>query len=69
MPGITVSATDPNAQVPQIVNFTIRCAYTPTKANTTLAATSAQQPGGANPAQTSAPQAQTAATNPQVARN
>ena len=33
MPGATpVSTTDPNAQVPQIVNFTIRCAYTPSKA-------------------------------------
>lgn len=33
MPGATpVAANDPNAQVPQIVNFTIRCAYTPSKA-------------------------------------
>jgi Tfp pilus assembly protein PilN len=32
MPGVTPVANDPAAQVPQIVNFTIRCAYTPSKA-------------------------------------
>ena len=31
MPGVTPAA-DSTAQVPQIVNFTIRCAYTPSKA-------------------------------------
>ena len=70
MPGAVAVANDPNAQLPQIVNFTIRCAYTPTKANTTNAAMAATQPPGAAPNTTAATAPpQTATTNPQVARN
>ena len=73
MPGATPVSADSNAQVPQIVNFTIRCAYTPSKANTTTAAANSTQMG--NPSQPQAanngqtPPAQPAATNPQVAKN
>ena len=62
-------STDPNAAKPEIVNFTIRCAYTPSKANksatTASAAPATVMPG----AQQSA--AQPAAPNgaTQVARN
>jgi Tfp pilus assembly protein PilN len=69
MPNATPVAADSTAQVPQIVNFTIRCAYTPTKANTTTAATAAPQPGAINAPQASATPAQTAGSNPQVAKN
>jgi Tfp pilus assembly protein PilN len=73
MPGATPVAADSGAQTPQIVNFTIRCAYTPSKANTTTTAANSTQSG--NPSQ---PQAanngqptttQTAATNPQIAKS
>lgn len=70
MPGATPVANDPNAQLPQIVNFTIRCAYTPTKANTTTATTSAPQNGApANNPQAANNPPQTAAPNQQVAKN
>jgi Tfp pilus assembly protein PilN len=69
MPGATPVSTDPNSQAPQIVNFTISCNYTPTKANTTAAATSAPQPGVSNASQTAATPTQTPASNPQVAKN
>jgi Tfp pilus assembly protein PilN len=49
LPGVTPAASnDPNAppQVPQIVSFTIRCAYTPSKAGN---ATNNQMTAGNNP--------------------
>lgn len=66
MPGVTPVANDPNAQVPQIVNFTIRCAYTPSKAgngnsNAQLTAGNTQpgtpQPNGQPALNAAAPQA------------
>ena len=74
LPGATSVSTDPNAQVPQIVNFTIRCAYTPSKANTTTTTANSTQPGNPNQPQAAnngqTPPAQpAAATNPQVAKN
>lgn len=36
MPGVTLITNDPNAQIPQIVAFTIRCAYTPSKSGGTI---------------------------------
>lgn len=78
MPGVTPVANDPNAQVPQIVNFTIRCAYTPSKsgaANNGQMTASNTPPNGA-PAPNGAPQPNGAqpppAANqpaPQVAKN
>lgn len=76
MPGATpVNATDPNAQVPQIVNFIIRCAYTPSKAGaatgnpTTAANTPPNGQPGAPPAANNAqkPAAPAASPAPQVA--
>lgn len=65
MPGVTpVSANDPSAQVPQIVNFTIRCAYTPSKAGAS-STTANNQPQPNNPA--GVPPA--ASPAPQVAKN
>ena len=70
MPGVTPVSNDPNAQVPQIVNFTIRCAYTPSKAgnaNNQMTASNAAQPAPqTNNAQPPAPNATPA---PQVAKN
>jgi Tfp pilus assembly protein PilN len=51
MPNVTPVANDPAAQVPQIVNFTIRCAYTPSKAG------NSQMTAGNNPAPNGQPQA------------
>lgn len=70
MPGVTPVANDPNSQVPQIVNFTIRCAYTPSKAgasstNPTTASNQPQPNAPAGPPQ-AAPSASPA---PQVAKN
>lgn len=67
MPNATPVAADSNAQVPQIVNFTIRCAYTPTKANTTTAATAA--PGSPQATKTAQPNAAPNGAAPQVAKN
>jgi len=53
MPNVTPVANDPNAQVPQIVNFTIRCAYTPSKAGNSTS----QMTAGNNPAPNGQPQA------------
>src|SRR5262249_39748978 len=69
MPGVTPVAADPNAQVPQIVNFTIRCAYTPTKANTTTTAANTNAPGTPPAPQPANNPAPNGATNPQVAKN
>jgi hypothetical protein len=73
MPGATPVSADSNAQAPQIVNFTIRCAYTPSKANTTTAAANSTQTGNSGQPQAvnngQPPPTQPAATNPQVAKN
>jgi Tfp pilus assembly protein PilN len=68
IPGATPAvANDPNYQPPQIVSFTIRCAYTPSKAgaatsNQTTAANTPPTPG-----QPAAPNAQSAASAPKIA--
>jgi hypothetical protein len=76
MPGVTPVANDPAATVPQIVNFTIRCAYTPSKSG--AATTTAANAPPANPAQgtpqaaSNAPKAAAPAAPapaPQVAKN
>lgn len=79
MPGATPVSADANAQVPQIVNFTIRCAYTPSKAGAATNQTTAGntppngQPGappaGAPPQANNAqnPAAPSATPAPQVA--
>jgi Tfp pilus assembly protein PilN len=73
MPGVTPVANDPAAQVPQIVNFTIRCAYTPSKAGASqnTATTAANAPQGNPPAANNAakPPAPAASPAPQVAKN
>jgi Tfp pilus assembly protein PilN len=70
MPGVTpVASTDPNApaQAPQIVSFTIRCAYTPSKAGNS----NSQMTAGNNPPPNGQPQTPAPAqpTPPQVAKN
>lgn len=68
-------STDPNAPKSEIVNFTIRCAYTPSKAGIVNAPTTANSPNTAQPtasgAQQNAANPQPAAANgaPQVAKN
>lgn len=74
MPGVTPVANDPNVQAPQIVNFTIRCAYTPSKAggaNSNPMTAGATPPAGAVPGAVppGAPNAAGAAPAPQVAKN
>ena len=77
MPGATPVANDPNAQLPQIVNFTIKCAYTPSKSGGANNQTTAgNNPPNGQPAPTGAPQPAAAnqppAANqpaPQVAKN
>ncbi len=77
MPNATPVANDPNAQVPQIVNFTIKCAYTPSKAGGANNQTTAgNNPPNGQPAPNGAPQPAAAnqppAANqpaPQVAKN
>lgn len=73
MPGVTPVANDPNSQVPQIVNFTIRCAYTPSKAGNSNSQMTAgnNQPGAPQPNGQPAPNGapQPNAPNPQAAAN
>ncbi|MBX7172693.1 MAG: PilN domain-containing protein [Pyrinomonadaceae bacterium] len=77
MPGATPVANDPNAQLPQIVNFTIKCAYTPSKSGGANNQTTAgNNPPNGQPAPNGAPQPAAAnqppAANqpaPQVAKN
>lgn len=68
------SSPDPNAAKSEIVNFTIRCAYTPSKSGNLNAPTTANSPNAAQP---TTPGAQQSAANqppapngaPQVAKN
>jgi Tfp pilus assembly protein PilN len=74
MPGVQPVANDPNAQKPQIVNFTIRCAYTPSKAGaatTNPMTASNQAPQNNAPQAANAPKPATPATSPapQVTKN
>ncbi len=73
MPGVTLTANDPNAQIPQIVAFTIRCAYTPSKAgaaNNTTTAENQPQPNAPTGAPAAAnAQNPSASPAPQVAKN
>jgi Tfp pilus assembly protein PilN len=77
MPGVQPVSNDPNAQKPQIVNFTIRCAYTPSKAgaagNSPLTASNQPQPnapsGAPQAANVPKPAAPAASPTPQVAKN
>lgn len=77
MPGVVAVANDPAATVPQIVNFTIRCAYTPSKAGASTATTAANAPQtnpapGTPQAANNAPKAAAPAAPapaPQVAKN
>lgn len=70
----TSAPAKPDAPKPEIVNFTIRCAYTPSKANApdaqTAAANNPNEPGkpGAPPANGQQPPAK-ASPAPQVAKN
>lgn len=75
MPGVTPAA-DSTTQVPQIVNFTIRCAYTPSKAGAAttnpMTASNSPQPNGqpgAPPAANNPAPAPAATPAPQVAKN
>ena len=67
MPNAPPVENDPNAQVPQIVNFTIKCAYTPSKAGGANNQTTAgNNPPNGQPAPNGAPQP-AAATQPPAA--
>lgn len=72
MPGVTLVANaDPSTQVPQIVNFTIRCAYTPSKAGSATTAENQPQPNAPTGAPSAAANAPKPAVSPapQVAKN
>lgn len=60
-PNIPASTTNPEAPRPEIVNFVIRCSYTPTKGGNNL--------NGATPANAPQTTTTTAPTPPQVAKN
>jgi Tfp pilus assembly protein PilN len=72
---LVAQPTDPTAPRAQIVNFTIKCAYTPSKAKSPNGATNANSPNApapnSNPTQaTSNPQPNPPASNPpQIAKN
>lgn len=72
MPNATPVANDPTAQVPQIINFTIRCAYTPSKAgnaNNQMTAGNNQPAGATPPANNAQKPAPNASPAPQVSKN